>query len=87
MLQKTDAGWQLAGDLNQGNAAACLRDGRSRLAGADRLDLSGLGEIDTSALAVLLAWQREMPGLVLQSPPENLLGLADVYGVQSLLFP
>ncbi len=59
----------------------------------DRLtiDFSGITEVDSSAVALLLEWRREAArrGKTLQfvNLPANLLALADLYGVSGLLQP
>lgn len=55
------------------------------------VDASGLAELDTSALAVLLQARRDAQarGLAwqLQSAPPKLRQLAALYGVEALLWP
>lgn len=54
-----------------------------------QFDLSGVTTFDSSAVVVLLAWQRAAEGkgqkLQLTGVPEGLSGLATLYGVTSLL--
>ena len=53
------------------------------------LDWSGVSEVDSSALALLFAWQRaaRMRGRTISNAkvPDNLASLAKVYGVAELL--
>jgi phospholipid transport system transporter-binding protein len=72
------------------NAAALLERGLAAVRDGDvTFDLSGVGAVDSAAVALLLAWQREAAArgtrLVLTGVPEGLAGLAQLYGVQSLL--
>lgn len=56
---------------------------------SQRVDCSALVDFDSSALAVLMAWQRELSSLQknlhLINPPEKLKVLARVYGIANLL--
>lgn len=53
------------------------------------IDCSALVDFDSSALAVLMAWQRELSSLQKNlrviNPPEKLKVLARVYGIANLL--
>jgi phospholipid transport system transporter-binding protein len=53
------------------------------------IDLSGVREADSSALSLLLEWQRSAKargfGLKYSGLPDNLRSLAQVYGVLDLL--
>ena len=48
------------------------------------IDGSGLKEFDSSILAILLAWRRVNPELVVQNVPHKLQVLARVYGLTDL---
>lgn len=77
--------------LTNRNAADVLAEGAAALAaGESAFDLSPLTEVDTAAVAVLLAWQRQAQAagrsLQLTGAPAALLSLASLYGVSSLLF-
>jgi phospholipid transport system transporter-binding protein len=60
-------------------------------AGASIVDLGGVTEVDSSAVALLLEWRRQAEhrkvALRLQSPPAALRNLAQLYGVLELLPP
>lgn len=78
------------GGLTLGNAAALLRAGNEAIAaGARTVDLAGVGELDSSALALLLAWRREAKKLGrelrLANLPEGVTTLARLYGVADFL--
>lgn len=84
----------LSGPLTQREAPRVLREGEAQLgqAGAAaslRVDCSGLSRVDSSALAVLLSWQRtaQAAGITLEvaGAPQALSNLATLYGVESLL--
>jgi phospholipid transport system transporter-binding protein len=73
-----------------GNAAQLAADGRAAIErGEVHFDLSAVRRCDSSAVAVLLDWQRAASarGLALSvsAPPPGLASLAAVYGVDSLL--
>jgi phospholipid transport system transporter-binding protein len=55
----------------------------------ETIDCAALSDFDSSALAVLIAWQKKLRqsqrNLVLVSPPPKLCVLAQVYGVAELL--
>lgn len=57
--------------------------------GVVRVDLSAVGEVDSSAVSLMLAWLREAERgggkLLFLSAPENLLSLARMYGVNDLI--
>ncbi|WP_265922725.1 STAS domain-containing protein [Cupriavidus nantongensis] len=76
--------------LTNQNAAAVLRDGLARVAQGDvEVDCTGLAQVDSSAVAVLLAWHRAAAArgqaLVLRGVPAQLAQLASLYGVDGLL--
>ena len=60
-------------------------------AGQTVFDLSGLTELDSAAVATLLAWQRAAlargHALTLTGLPANLCSLMQLYGVTDLLQP
>ena len=63
--------------------------GQRARAGAQAVDLAGVTELDSSLLAMLLAWLREAKSaeraLRFENVPEGLLTLARLYGVVELL--
>jgi phospholipid transport system transporter-binding protein len=69
--------------------AVALRDaGLALIASAKSIDLSGVRDVDSSALAVLLAWERASDGgagepLAVTGAPEGLRSLARLYEVSS----
>ncbi len=75
-----------------GTAAALLQLGDAAIRADDcRFDLSGVQRCDSSAVALLLAWQRAAHArgmrLELQGIPASLTSLATLYGVESLISP
>jgi phospholipid transport system transporter-binding protein len=79
----------LPSTLTQQNAVAVEADGLRDLAQLETVDCAALSDFDSSALAVLLAWQKKLRGMqrdmVLVSPPPKLCVLAQVYGIAELL--
>jgi phospholipid transport system transporter-binding protein len=72
------------------NARAVLEQGCAAIRGGQHeLDLAGIKVADSSAVAVLLAWQRTARAagatLRIQNMPAGIQSLAHVYGVDSLL--
>ncbi|MEC5217755.1 phospholipid transport system transporter-binding protein [Actimicrobium sp. GrIS 1.19] len=72
------------------NATVVLEEGlRAIASGQTSIDLARVDAIDSSAVAVLLAWQRaaraNATSLALMNPPANLVGLSVLYGVADLL--
>ncbi len=73
-------------------ASAVLAAGLQEIAaGQTVFDLSGVTELDSAAVATLLAWQRAAQArgkpLVFPGMPANLCSLMRLYGVAELLLP
>jgi phospholipid transport system transporter-binding protein len=82
--------FETAATLTHDSARSALDAGLSRIAaGATEVDCAPLKQFDSSALAVLLAWQREATArggaLTVVNLPEGLASLARAYGVDTLL--
>ncbi|HTY03158.1 MAG TPA: STAS domain-containing protein [Rhodocyclaceae bacterium] len=78
------------GAMNIGAAAALKEAGEAALAGgASVVDLAEVSEVDSSAVAVLLAWTRcareRNLELSIIGAPQSLRSLAALYGVGELL--
>lgn len=92
MISERDGQLFIAGDVNQLTVPALLPAGEALMAQADRVvNLSGVEAVDSSALAVLLAWMRAARGagrqLRIVDAPEAFISLASLYGVSAILFP
>lgn len=79
-----------AGSITAENAAALAEAGAAAIRSGDlTFDLSAVTRVDSSAVALLLAWQREAKAagkqIELTGLPEGLQSLADLYGVSALL--
>ena len=80
----------VSGPLTLSSVAAALDEGNAAIAeGARTVDLGEVGELDSSALALLLAWLREAKrrdaSLSFTRRPEGLTTIARLYGVAELL--
>ena len=80
----------VSGPVTLANAARVLEEGRSHIAeGARTVDLAEVTELDSSLLALALAWMRDARAskreLSFVNPPEGLQTLSRLYGVEELL--
>ena len=80
----------VSGPVTLANVAAELESGSAAIrAGAQAVDLAGVTELDSSLLAMLLAWLRQAKTagrpLRFENLPEGLLTLARLYGVVELI--
>ena len=80
----------VSGALTLASVAAALREGSAVIGQGVRIvDLGEVGELDSSALALLLAWLREAKqlnrGLSFANFPQGLTSIARLYGVTDLL--
>lgn len=72
------------------NARGLLEAGRSAFSGnREVVDLGGVTEVDSSALAVMLGWLRAAEGrgaqVVFANLPASVRSLAELYGLTDLL--
>ena len=89
---RTDDGarWVATGALTFANAATALAQARALpLPGSGVVDVSGIGAVDSAAVAVLLAVKRLAKAagrdLVFAGAPGSLASLALLYGVEEIL--
>lgn len=90
MIRREGERMVVSGALTLANVAAALRDGNAAIGeGVRTVDLAEVGELDSSALALLLAWLREAKrqnrGLAFANLPQGLTTIARLYGVAELL--
>jgi phospholipid transport system transporter-binding protein len=75
--------------VNQENAMLVREQGKAMLEQSQTIACSALVDFDSSVLAVLMAWQRDLSienkEIKLLNPPEKLKVLARVYGISHLL--
>ncbi|AWU98475.1 anti-anti-sigma factor [Burkholderia sp. JP2-270] len=84
------SGFEAGSSLTVASAKSALADGLARVdAGATAVDCAALTQFDSSALAVLLAWQRAAKSrgatLDILNLPPKLASLARAYGVDALI--
>lgn len=80
----------LRGPVTMANVESLLEEGGRQIAGSEiTIDLSGVEEVDSTAVSLLLEWRRQ--GLRANrtihyvNVPANLRSLAELYGVSELL--
>ena len=86
MIRREGERMVVSGALTLANVAATLREGNAAIGeGVRTVDLGEVGELDSSALALLLAWMREAKrqdrSLVFANLPQGLTTIARLYGV------
>ena len=90
MIRRDGERLLVSGALTLASVAADFAQGKAAIAeGARSVDFSGVGELDSSALALLLAWLREAKRLgrelSFSNLPQGLTTIARLYGVAELL--
>jgi len=90
MIRRDGEIMRVSGALTLASVAAELEQGKAAIAeGARSVDLAAVGELDSSALALLLAWLREAKrlgrALTFTNLPQGLTIIASLYGVADLL--
>ena len=90
MIRREGERMVVSGALTLANVTAVLRDGNAAIGeGVRTVDLAEVGELDSSALALLLAWLREARrqtrSLEFPNLPQGLPTIARLYGVAELL--
>jgi phospholipid transport system transporter-binding protein len=88
---KREGEWMVAhGSLTMDTVPALFETGLQQLASEDfQLDLSQVDSVDSAAVSMLLGWSRAARiarhELRVKGLPENLLSLANLYGVAEML--
>jgi phospholipid transport system transporter-binding protein len=90
MIRREGERMLVSGALTLAGVAADLAQGKSAIGeGVRSVDLGEVGELDSSALALLLAWLREAKRLngelSFTNLPQGLTTIARLYGVADLL--
>jgi phospholipid transport system transporter-binding protein len=90
MIRREGDRMLVSGPLTLAGITAVLREGSAVISqGVHTVDLGGVEELDSSALALLLAWLREAKQLkrelVFANLPQGLTTIARLYGVAELL--
>lgn len=82
--------FRVSGPVTIDNVTSVIEAGRQAFAGSDAVvDLSGLENVDSAAISMMLEWMRDAAGggrrVRFANLPENLRTLAKVYGVLDVL--
>jgi phospholipid transport system transporter-binding protein len=90
VIRRQDGRMLVSGPVTLANVAGLLEEGRRYLAeGVRTVDLGEVTEMDSAALALCLAWLRDVRAaggsLDFANLPESLQTIARLYGVHSLL--
>ena len=90
MIRREGERMVVSGALTLASVAAVLREGSAVIRqGVRTVDLGEVGELDSSALALMLAWMREAKRqnreLQFTNVPQGLTTIARLYGVADLL--
>lgn len=90
MIERSGDRVAIIGRMTVAEAESLLEEGRPQIQSPlTIIDLAGVTEADSSALAVLFGWAREAEGRNVRieylNAPANLLSLAEVYGVSDFL--
>ena len=90
MIRREGERMVVSGALTLASVSADLAQGKAAIAeGVRSVDLAEAGELDSSALALLLAWLREAKRLNREleftNLPQGLTTIARLYGVADLL--
>ena len=90
MISRDGTKLTLSGPVTLENVARVLQEGLQQIReGARSVDLGGVTELDSSLLAMLLAWLREArlrnSELAFANLPQGLETIARLYGVDGLL--
>ncbi len=89
-MQRDGTTLKLSGPVTLANVAQVLQEGLQQVRdGARTIDLAEVTELDSSLLAMLLAWLREAKQrnaeLAFANLPQGLETIAQLYGVERLL--
>jgi len=82
--------WRVSGDVLVDNANLILNHSTTfKMYGEIEVDFSAVDNVDTSALSLMLEWQRraivESCKIKFTNLPESLSSLADLYGIQDFI--
>lgn len=92
-IERKNGQWKLSGPLTLESAGRLLEESKDWLAGATadglEIDLAGVTDVDSAAVALLLEWQRasEKRGssLKISSAPERLRAISRISNLEDLL--
>lgn len=89
-ITQTGNNWRITGDVLIDNASDLLAQSKSlALSENIEVDFSAVTDVDTSALSLMMEWQRRASALNckvnFQHVPVNLMSLAGLYGVTDFI--
>lgn len=89
-ITQNENSWEIAGDILMDNANLLLEKSKDlALSGNVVVDFKRVLELDTSAVSLMLEWQRraiaENQQLTFVNLPANLTSLIALYGVEALI--
>ncbi len=89
-ISETNDGWLVGGDLLINNASGLLAKSASLKMTQDlQIDLNDVTDADTSALGLVMAWQRraeaEKTKIKIVNMPANLMSLVDLYNIRAFI--
>ena len=89
MIRRDGERLYVSGPVTLANVTGLLEEAKAHVASVRAVDLGEVTELDSSLLALLLAWLREAKGrgsaLSFTRLPQDLVTLAQLYGVAQLL--
>jgi phospholipid transport system transporter-binding protein len=90
MMRREGARLVLEGRVDMDVVPRLLAEGAGRIdVEIDEIDLSGVTEVDSAALALLLEWRRQAASagakVRITNIPQSLAALADLYGMREFL--
>lgn len=90
MLAREGDKLKLTGHVTVDSVRALLEQAAPQLAEVKVIDMSGVTDVDSSAVSLMLEWQREAArrnnaGVRFENLPQNIRSLADLYGVADLI--
>lgn len=92
MIEFADGRYRVQGPLTLDTVQGGLEEGRRLFGNADadiRVDLAGVTEVDSSGVALLLAWTRDAAArgrsVAFEHLPNNMAALIALYEVEDLL--
>lgn len=90
MLTRDGDRLKLDGRITVDNVRALLEQANAQLAEVRVIDMAAVSEVDSSAVSLMLEWQREAArlnnhDLRFENLPANIRSLAGLYGVADLI--
>ena len=89
-IVELDSKWYVSGDVLMDNANLILNQSEAfKMDGEIEIDFTSVSNVDTSALSLMLEWQRRAVAsrckVKFANLPANLSSLANLYGVENFI--